>query len=353
MNITDIQNIIKVSRFKKSLMNSAKRAKISISEYKIILSIIKESIKTLSLSKPDYTDLDLATLVLSKYNTVPKKSKLDDEAFDILSKLPFEIKMPELLKIPTDPSANEDVSIVLSLQDLHFGKKGNSDLRENLLKVVNYFIHKAYKNYNVESVYLVIGPDTLNTDTFNGTTTKGTPVENYNTVFDMYKEAFEALSDVIYNLGLVSKKIKVIYIPGNHDRLSSFHLLHGLSKVFKTVEFDITSSDRKVELYGNNMLCFEHGDKSTKDDALVYAIEFPEIWGKSKYRYLYQGHVHSRKTIVFSTEKESKGFITKTLPSLSSNDYWGYHNKHIGIKSAIMMVHDKTKGLIAEITYNL
>ena len=40
-------------------------------------------------------------------------------------------------------------------------------------------------------------------------------------------------------------ELQVVYIPGNHDRLSSFHLAHGLSKCFD--DPNITHVDGEVD----------------------------------------------------------------------------------------------------------
>jgi hypothetical protein len=134
-------------------------------------------------------------------------------------------------------------------------------------------------------------------------------------------------------------------------------LLHAVSQAFKTwedIDFNVTYAERKVLTYGLNMLCFEHGDVTAKNNPLVYAVEFPNEWGSSKYRMLYTGHYHGRKTTQFVTENEQNGFVTRIIPALTSSDYYHYHNKYVGnTRSAIMHIHDSSKGLISEFTYTV
>jgi len=251
----------------------------------------------------------------------------------------------------------EQVCGVLSLQDLHFGKVGNEDMDKILNDSVNYLMQKAYKSYKLAEVVFIVGPDTLNMDTFGGTTTKGTPVENSEMATEAYLKAFNAICQALGKVAQFTEHVRVVFIPGNHDRLSSFHLMHAVSMAYATwenISFDVEYAERKVITYGQNMLCLEHGDVSAKNNPLVYAVEFPAAWGACKHRMLYTGHYHGRRTKEFTTENEEHGFVTRIIPALTSSDYYHYHNKYVGNKrSAILHLHDAEKGLVGEFTYSV
>lgn len=253
--------------------------------------------------------------------------------------------------------SDEKVCGIISLQDLHFGKVGNGDMEKIMMDSVTYLIDKAHKNYHLEKMILVVGPDTLNMDTFNGTTTKGTPVENSEMATEAYIKAFDAIVKAVGLLSQYTTNLEVVFIPGNHDRLSSFHLLHAVSQAFKMwkgLTFNIDYAERKVINYGKNMLCFEHGDVTAKNNPLIYAVEFPTEWGSSLHRMLYTGHYHGRKTKEFITENEENGFVTRIIPALTGPDYYHYHNKYVGNKrSAILHLHDANNGLVSEFVYNV
>ena len=245
---------------------------------------------------------------------------------------------------------------VLSIQDLHFGKEGNFSVTEDFKKAVENLTLRAYMSHRLEKIIYVFGGDLLNMDTFNGTTTKGTPVDNDQRAQDVYNEVFETLYWSINYLKQFCNELEVVYLPGNHDRLSSYHIAHALSKCFpgeSNIIFDVTYAERKVKVYGQNFFALEHGDVTKKSTALVYAVEFPQEWGATTYRTCYTGHFHSKKVAEFVTENEQHGFTIKHLPSLSRSDYWHYHNKFTGAKrQAIMEIHDLSKGKVCELTYN-
>jgi len=247
---------------------------------------------------------------------------------------------------------------VISTQDLHFGKEDNQDIVEHFKAAIINLVYRAYMSHKLTKIIYVIGGDVLNMDTFSGTTTAGTPVDNAQRAQDAYLEAFDALHWSISFLKQFCDNLHVVYLPGNHDRLSSYHIAHALSKCFDpedcNIDFDIEYAERKVVVYGHNFFAFEHGDVTKKNTALVYATEFSILWGETKYRTCYTGHFHSKKTTEFVTENEHNGFAIKHLPSLCSTDYWHYHNKFVGSKrQAIMEIHDAVKGKVSEFIYTV
>lgn len=258
-----------------------------------------------------------------------------------------------------EPRVNEGFSLpvagIISIQDLHFGKEGNSTIVNDFKEAITYLVMRAYKSHHVEKVIYVIGGDLLNMDTFLGQTTKGTPVDNDQRAQEAYDSAFDCLFWSINFIKEFCHELQVVYLPGNHDRLSSYHMAHALGKVFENVPgivFDAGYAERKVVTYGDNFFGFEHGDVSTKNTALVYATEFPKEWGSTVYRTCYTGHWHRKKTMEYVTEDETHGFALKQLPSLSRPDYWHYHNKYTGSKrQAVMEMHDRTRGKVSEFIY--
>jgi len=244
---------------------------------------------------------------------------------------------------------------VLSLQDIHFGKEGNETIDKDFEETIKDLVNRATNSHHIEKLYYVVGGDVINMDTWSGTTTAGTPLDNCMTATEAYMQAFDSLQWSINYLKQFCDELQVVYIPGNHDRLSSFHLAHGLSKCFsdKNILWDVVYLERKVFVYEDNFFAFEHGDVNTKNSLLVYSMEYPKDWGKTLHRTLYTGHYHHKKKIQYITEHENTGFMLKILPSLSRTDYYHYHNKFVGSRrSGVLSLHITTKGEICELTYS-
>jgi hypothetical protein len=268
----------------------------------------------------------------------------------------FQPKYTPVSKLHINTSFDSHTVGVLSIQDLHFGKEGNDSVVSDFKDAVTTLVLRAYMAHRVDKIIYVFGGDLLNMDTFQGQTTKGTPVDNDMRAQEAYTAAFDALYWSINYIKQFCETLDIVYLPGNHDRLSSYHLAHALSKCFKedpNISFDAEYSERKVKTYGMNFFGFEHGDITKKWTPLVYATEFPYDWGSTSFRTCYTGHFHSKKVTEYITDNEVHGFAIKHLPSLSKSDYWHYHNKFVGAKrQAIMEIHDWHTGKVSEFTWN-
>ena len=171
---------------------------------------------------------------------------------------------------------------------------------------------------------------------------------------EAYTQAFDAMHWAINYIKGFCKELTIVYVPGNHDRLSSYHLAHALSKSIESDEitWDIKYEERKVHIWHNNFNAFEHGDKPSKNTPLVYATEYPKQWGDTTNRTLFTGHYHTERKVEYMTTAETTGFIHKTLPSLGKTDYYHYHNKFVGNRrSGKLELQDPIIGNICELTY--
>lgn len=252
---------------------------------------------------------------------------------------------------------NDPTVAVLSLQDIHIGKQnidGIYDISESVKKCIENLILRSYHSSHLDKIIFVLGGDLLNVDTYNGTTTSGTPVENAISALEMYREAYELMFWSINYLKQFCNQLEVVYIPGNHDRLSSGQLAFSLSKVFNDVNiiWNIAYAERKAIQYGNNMICFEHGDVTINKSFFVFATEYPEMWGQCKFRTLYSGHYHKDKKVEYVTADEVSGFSMRILPSLTRSDRYHQVNKWTGNKrGGIIELHSKTKGPVGTFSY--
>tara|TARA_R110000851_G_scaffold279366_1_gene432642 strand:- start:234 stop:1457 length:1224 start_codon:yes stop_codon:yes gene_type:complete len=265
---------------------------------------------------------------------------------------------PKTYKIPkVDISKiknGQKVCGVMSLQDIHFGKEGNETIDKDFEDTIINLLQRAAPSHYIEKLYFVVGGDLINMDTFSGTTTAGTPLDNCMSSTEAYTQAFDAMHWAINYIKGFCKELTIVYVPGNHDRLSSYHLAHALSKSIESDEitWDIKYEERKVHIWHNNFNAFEHGDKPSKNTPLVYATEYPKQWGNTTNRTLFTGHYHTERKVEYMTTAETTGFIHKTLPSLGKTDYYHYHNKFVGNRrSGKLELQDPLIGNICELTY--
>jgi len=245
-------------------------------------------------------------------------------------------------------------AIVISPTDLHWGKYGWVDevgeqygfdeARSRLMEKTGNLIQKLPDR--PEEIILATGSDWFHVDTSAGTTTKGTtqdmcgsPAEILMTGCTLAREHIDLLRSVA--------PVKVVFMPGNHDRHSSVALMMYLSAAYEgveDVEVVVSPAYRQYVTYGNTLIGFTHGD-SVRPNKLpaIMATEERRNWGLCENHIWFHGHKHHRQLI------ESEGAFVVQLPSLASHDR--YHAKNGYVSRAGLCAHliDKKQGLVGSL----
>lgn len=108
----------------------------------------------------------------------------------------------------------------------------------------------------------------------------------------------------------------------------------------------ITVIDSELPYYthrhGNTMLAFHHGHMSRNDSLpLLFASQYPEIWGATKKRYCHTGHRHHVE------EKEHSGMTVIQHATLSARDSYAARGGWISERQAQSITYHKEFGKVA------
>jgi UDP-2,3-diacylglucosamine pyrophosphatase LpxH len=251
--------------------------------------------------------------------------------------------------------------IEFSLYDCHFGKlcwnkQTNSDDYDLEIAASDY--HHAVNTmidriepYQVEEIIFPIGNDFLHFDGANKQTTKGTLVDSTDDRYTkVFRQGFVSIRDAIKVCSEVAP-VRVLYVPGNHDRYTSWHLCEMLKHHFAPDKQVIVENEetRKFRLWGKNLIGWDHGEKMSLDKlAHTMPVEASSLWSLSVFRYLRVGHFHTKRQIRHLSTNTYEGIQVDVIPSLSSNDAWHYENGYIGNqRAAETAVWDREAGLIS------
>lgn len=254
--------------------------------------------------------------------------------------------------------------LVIDPADIHIGKlsvKEETGFEYNMVEArrrvnlaVKEILQKS-KGFPIEKIVLVIGNDIIHIDTPFRTSTAGTPQDTDGQWWQMFRVAKDLYIEVIEVLREVAP-VHVIYNPSNHDYSSGFMLADTVSSWFskdKNVSFDVSISHRKYFLWGTNLISTSHGDGAKEEDMpLLMASEVPDMWSKSKYRYIYLHHFHHKKQIKWKSGKDYQGATVEYLRSPSEPDGWHDRNGFTASPKAIEgFIHSKNNGQVARITH--
>lgn len=261
------------------------------------------------------------------------------------------------------PKKKDPSLLYINLADVHFNKLcedhvsgGQYDLdtaRERVFlgisKLLSYVSH-----FPVEQTVLVIGNDMLNSDTPQGTTTSGTPQDNdrhWSTAFNVAKNSLISLIEVLLGVS----DTHVIHCPSNHDYQTGFFLADTIKSWFHehpNLTWDVSMRHRKYYEYGSNMIMSDHGDGvKVADTPLLMAQEMPDMWGRTRHRYSYKGHVHHKDVRNFQKVKEYHGVTVEHLNSPTPADEWHDRNGYKSAQAMECALHDKYNGKFGHFTH--
>lgn len=268
----------------------------------------------------------------------------------------------EIGRIPKAVITPKDTGILLEIAtpDLHVGKLAHSietGGRPYDVKIAIATFERALEAliartgmYKVEEILFVAGNDLFNSDSPENETTAGTSVscdgrfhKTFHHVRNMMVKAVERLRQVA--------KVHILVVPGNHDRVTAYHLGDSLECYFHDdpqVRVTNTPATRKYVEWGKCLIGFCHGDEGSRSEyTQLMAVEMPEAWGRTQFREIHTGHYHKQ------TLEEYHGVRVRILSALCPADDWHSAQGYVGaIRQAEAFVWSKEEGLLAQIYYN-
>ena len=287
-------------------------------------------------------------LYSSKITVKPKKTTFDPMWIkEVLEKL--DLDSPVIYPTPYEVKGK---TLEVNIADAHINKLCAIDETGNeysldigiqrLWQVIEHIIHNV-EYLKIKKILFPFGQDCANIDNIFKSTTKGTPQDvsvNYDV---MYKTILKNIIKIIYRL-LEIAPVEIIYVGGNHDKLTSFTMAEAMYWHFlnnDNVEVDSVFNNRKYRLIGNVLLGFAHGDDEKKNIIYCMQNDVPELWGKAKYREFHLSHFH-KEVIV----DEKNGIIMRWVSPIGGTDAWTYNSGYVGSqKKAQSFVWDNEKGL--------
>lgn len=116
------------------------------------------------------------------------------------------------------------------------------------------------------------------------------------------------------------EKVVVWMMPGNHDPDASFAIAVALSMFFHNeprVEVCLSRQAYRYLRFGKVLIGAHHGHGAKPNDLpLLMAVDRPQDWGATDWRYVFLGHIHH------DTVKEIQGVRVESLRTLAAKDAW-------------------------------
>jgi len=164
----------------------------------------------------------------------------------------------------------------------------------------------------------------------------------------MVQVAIRILRTVINSALQRHHNVILLLAEGNHDMTSSVWL----REMFKTLyenEPRIKVIDSELPYYvyqhGETMLAWHHGHLSKKDQLpLIFAAQFPKVWGNTVKRYVHCGHMHHTHI------QEHAGVTVEQHPTLAARDAYAARGGWISERQVTSITYSDKYGQVARNT---
>jgi predicted phosphodiesterase len=253
------------------------------------------------------------------------------------------VKAPEATK-------NEDRLSAYLIGDHHLNalcwspETGGDDWDTNiaqdvLIKAVDKLVSAAG---DAEVGALINLGDFLHANSGDNKTAKGTPVDVDGRLGRVIRVVGNLFKVLITRMLETHKEVWLINVRGNHDPDASLWLNEMMRLYFhnepRVKVFDNFSKWIHFE-WGQTLVVMHHGDR-IKTQVLYEAVtrDYAEEWGRSKYRYLYHGHIHHR------TVTEMGGLHLESFGVLCPPDAYHSASGYGSARSMSCVILDKNYG---------
>lgn len=141
--------------------------------------------------------------------------------------------------------------------------------------------------------------------------------------------------------------VHLVIAEGNHDEEGAGWLSDMMAVVYEN-EPRLTVDDSALPFYchqwGSVMLGIHHGHKVKNESLpLLFAAQFPEIWGATKRREIHCGHRHHRD------EKEYNGVTVVQHPTLAARDAYAARGGWIADRAAWAITYHAEYGAVGRV----
>jgi hypothetical protein len=261
--------------------------------------------------------------------------------------------------IPPPTYTNEDLMTVYPIADLHLGmfswaKETGADydlkiaadmLRSSMSSLV------ARSANSKEAVVLDLGDYFHSDNSRNQTSRSGNPLDVDSRYAKVIQLGFEL---VIQCIELALQKhdfVEYRKTPGNHDEETSLMLAVAVAAHFRAnerVRVDTGPSRFYMRQHGSCMIAATHGDMLKMGEMAGYvAANWPEAWGRTKYRYGYTGHVHNEKALAVNT---LRGLRAESFNTLAAKDAWHAGEGYQSPRNMVSITLHKDRGEVDRFT---
>lgn len=289
------------------------------------------------------------------------KSSIHEERQREIMEAAFSAMAEQLPKIkPTKGpvAANSKLLNFYCITDFHLGmlswnEETGADWDLNIAEqtLIKWFEQAIAQSPNAESAVFAQMSDFLHADGIEPLTPASKHVLDVDTRFPkLARTAIRVIRQVISMLLSKHKYLHIIMADANHDPVSQIWLREWIATIYENeprVTVDRSPSPYNAFEFGNVALFVHHGHKrKVTNVSEVFAAQFREMFGRTKYAYAHTGHLHSIDV------KENNLMVVEQHRTLAAPDAYAARGGWLSGRDAKVITYHSDFGEVSRITIN-
>jgi hypothetical protein len=289
------------------------------------------------------------------------KSRIEDTKLQEMMRQTIDAmkeEIPRLSALPAPPLTNDNLLNCYVVTDYHLGMLSwdeetgeNWDVAIAETLVIKWFEQAIAQSPNADTAVFAQLSDFLHFDGMDAVTPASKHLLDVDTRFaKLVRSAIRVLRTIIDMLLAKHQKLHIIMADANHDPVSQIWLREWFSVLYENeprVTVDKSPNPYNAYEFGNVALFFHHGHKrKVANVSEVFAGQFREMFGRTKYAYAHMGHYHSIDI------KENNLMIVEQHRTLAPGDAYSARGGWLSGRDAKVISYDRRYGEVSRLTIN-
>lgn len=288
------------------------------------------------------------------------KTSADDDAIEAIKQAAYAAMAEDLPRLSpslfTGPLGNDDLLNCYVITDFHMGALSwapetgavwDIDLAERT--IIAWFERTIAQSPDAKTALLAQISDFLHWDGFDAVTPASKHLLDADTRFPkLVRVAIRVLRRIIEMLLAKHENLHIIMADANHDPVSQVWLREWISVIYENeprVTVDTSPSPYNAYEFGKVAIFTHHGHKrKVSNVSEVFAAQFREMFGRTKYAYVHTGHLHHIDI------KENNMMIVEQHRTLAAPDAYSARSGWISGRDAKVITYHRDFGEVGRLT---
>lgn len=267
-------------------------------------------------------------------------------------------EIPRVSMVAPPPLGNQNLLNCYVITDYHFGmlswrEETGADWDINIAEnmIVKWFAQAIHQSPDAETAIFAQLSDFLHFDGMDAVTPASKHLLDVDTRFaKVVRSAIRILRTVIDMLLQKHQFVHVKMLDANHDPVSQIWLREWFSVFYENeprVSVDVSPNPYNAYEFGKVALFFHHGHKKGVGNVSeVFAAQFREMFGRTKYAYAHLGHLHSIDI------KENNLMVVEQHRTLAAPDAYSARGGWLSGRDAKVITYSREFGEVSRLTIN-